>query len=82
MAKIVKDDWEFKIERREDEIQYSAKYSTACEHGDLRPRGVILLSHNEDNPKGLPQFTEQEEAQILNFLTRVVRPKVEAYEQV
>lgn len=80
MAKIVKDDWEFKVERVAGEMQYSAHYQVSTEYGDLPPKGCPILSHNADNPSELPQFSQQEEIQILNFIMGKIRPKVEAYE--
>ena len=67
MARIVKDDFEFKVERVEGEMQYSAHY-------EVEPEGV-------SQKRGMPiEFSPQEENQIKNFIMNVVRPKVEARE--
>ena len=67
MAKIVKDDWEFKVERVDGEMRYSAHYSVESEGVEQR--------------KGMPiEFSTQEEAQIKGFIMNVVRSKVEAHE--
>ena len=79
MAKIVKDDWEFKVERIDGKVQYSAHYTVVSE-GVREKRGVPILAHNEANPKNLPQFIGQEQTQIFNFMKDRVRPKIIAYE--
>jgi len=67
MAKIVKDDWEFKVEHRGGEMVCSAHYTVESEGVEQR--------------RGMPvKFSQQEETQILNFVNNVVRPKVEAHE--
>ncbi len=67
MAKIVKDDWEFKIERVNGEMLYSAHYEVESE-GVSQRRGMSI------------EFPSQEETQIANFIMGIVRPKVEAKE--
>ncbi|KKN74741.1 hypothetical protein LCGC14_0387830 [marine sediment metagenome] len=65
--KIVKDDWEFKVERVNGEMLYSAHYEVKSE-GVSQRRGTPI------------EFTPQEETQISNFIMNVVRPKVEEAE--
>ena len=67
MAKIVKDNWEFKIEQIDGEMLYSAHYEVESE-GVSQKRGMLV------------GFSPQEETQIRNFIMSVVRPKVEAQE--
>ena len=66
--KIVKDDWEFKIERVNGEMLYSAHYEVESE-GVSQKRGTLI------------EFSPQEENQIRNFIMNVVRPKVEEKER-
>ena len=66
--KIVKDDWEFKVERVNGEMLYSAHYTVESE-------GI-------EQKRGMPvEFSPQEETQIKNFIMNVVRPKVEEHEK-
>lgn len=66
--KLVKENWEFKIEMVNGEMICSAHYTVNTEYGDLPPRGMNI------------EFSTQEETQIKNFIMNVVRPKVEANE--
>ncbi len=62
MAKIVKDDFAFKIERINGEILYSGHY--------------IVESEGVEEKRGIPtDFSSQEKARILNFIKNVVLPK-------
>ncbi len=81
MAKIVRDDFEFRAGRVNSEMQYSAHYIVESE-GVEQGLGVHILPHGVDNPKSLPQFSEQEETQIFNFIKNVVYPKVKEHEGV
>jgi len=68
MAKVVKDNWEFKVERIDNVMRYSAHYTVTSE-------GV-------EQSKGMPiEFSPQEKTQISNFIMNVVRPKVEVHER-
>lgn len=67
MAKIVKDDWLFQVEREDGEMLYSAHYTVESDGVEQR-RGMPIV------------FSLQEENQIRNFITNVVRPKVEEHE--
>ena len=65
--KIVKDDWEFKIERVDSEMLYSAHYS--------------VVSEGVEQNRGMPiEFNTQEEAKLKKFIKDVVRTKVEEHE--
>ena len=66
--KIVKDDWEFKVEQVNGEMLYSAHYEVESE-GVSQKRGTSI------------EFSPQEETQIRNFIMNVVRPKVEEKER-
>jgi len=81
MAKIVKDDWEFKVERIDGKVQYSAHYTVESE-GVKENRGVPILAYDEANPKNLPQFIKPEQTQMFNFLKDRVKPKIIAYENI
>lgn len=65
--KIVKDDWEFKVESKGGKLEYSAHYAVESE-GVSQKRGTSIWGENS------------EETQISNFIMNVVRPKVEAHE--
>ena len=65
--KIVKDDWEFKVERVDGEMLYSAHYTVESE-GISQKRGMPV------------EFSTQEEAQIKGFIMNIVRPKIEEKE--
>lgn len=67
MAKIVKDDWEFKAEKIDNEMHYSAHYTVESE-GIEQKRGMPI------------EFSPTEETQIFNFLKNKVRPKINEHE--
>ena len=67
MPKVVKDDWEFKVESMETGMCYHANYTV--ESDGIEERRCIEIT-----------FIPQEEAQTVNFINNVVRPKVEAEE--
>ena len=67
MARIVKDDWEFKAEKIGGEMFYSAHYTVESEGIEQR-RGVSV------------EFSAQEETQIFNFLKNKVYPKINEHE--
>ncbi len=75
MAKIVRDDFEFKVQRASHEftgepvMQYSAHYTVESE-GVEQKRGMSL------------EFSPQEETQIFNFIKNVVFPKVKEHEEI
>ena len=67
MAKIIKDDWEFRIQKINGEMFYSAKYAVSSE-GVEQSREMDI------------EFSPQEETKIRNFIMNVVRPKIEEKE--
>ena len=65
--KLVKENWEFKVEMVNGEMIYSAHYEVESE-GISQKRGMDI------------EFSTQEEVQIRGFIMTVVRPKVEEKE--
>lgn len=67
--KVVKGDFEFKVEWVDGEMLYSAHYVVESE-GVVQKRGMPV------------EFSPQEKTQVLNFVSNVVFPKVKEHEGI